>query len=198
MKYRFGDKIRSVRERRSLTLKEVAEGAGVSESLVSQIERNKVAPAIDTLLALAEVLDIDLEYLFADFRKERAVRITRVDARASFVRPGIVYERLAEVPQDGRAGIEAYLISLEPGAATGNSEYGHQGVELGVVVEGKAELSIGTKSYVLEAGDSVSFQSDVPHTLGNAGEVPLKTYWMISPPKGDVFGSSAADAGETR
>jgi putative glutamine amidotransferase len=58
MHYNFGEKIRSVRERRSLTLREVAEIAGVSESLVSQIERNRVSPAIDTLLALADALGI--------------------------------------------------------------------------------------------------------------------------------------------
>ncbi|GHU67742.1 hypothetical protein FACS189447_10140 [Spirochaetia bacterium] len=75
MKYQFGGKIRSVRERRGITLKEVAEKAGVSESLVSQIERNRVSPAIDTLLALVEALDLDLEYLFADFRRERDVKV---------------------------------------------------------------------------------------------------------------------------
>ncbi|MDR0598270.1 MAG: helix-turn-helix domain-containing protein, partial [Treponema sp.] len=77
MRYNFGEKIREVRERRSLTLREVAEKAGVSESLVSQIERNRVSPAIDTLLALADALDLDLEYLFSDYRRERSVRIMR-------------------------------------------------------------------------------------------------------------------------
>jgi transcriptional regulator with XRE-family HTH domain len=49
MKYQFGEKIREVRNRRQLTLREVADRAGVSESLVSQIERDKISPAIDTL-----------------------------------------------------------------------------------------------------------------------------------------------------
>jgi transcriptional regulator with XRE-family HTH domain len=62
MQFKFGEKIRAVRERRSLTLREVAEQAGVSESLVSQIERNRVSPALDTLLSIADVLDLDLEY----------------------------------------------------------------------------------------------------------------------------------------
>lgn len=64
MKYRVGEKIRLVRERKTLTLRQVAQQAGVSESLISQIERNKVSPAIDTLLSIADALDIDLEYLF--------------------------------------------------------------------------------------------------------------------------------------
>ena len=62
--FRFGEKLRAVRERKGYTLKVVAQRAGVSESLVSQIERNKVSPAIDTLLVLADVLDINLEFLF--------------------------------------------------------------------------------------------------------------------------------------
>ncbi|MBO7135339.1 MAG: helix-turn-helix transcriptional regulator, partial [Spirochaetaceae bacterium] len=65
--FRFGEKLRQVREKKGLTLKVVAQQAGVSESLVSQIERNKVSPAIDTLLALADVLDISLEYLFEEY-----------------------------------------------------------------------------------------------------------------------------------
>ena len=65
--YHFGEKLRSVRERKGYTLKVVATKAGVSESLVSQIERNRVSPAIDTLLALADVLDINLEFLFEEY-----------------------------------------------------------------------------------------------------------------------------------
>ncbi|HQB62440.1 MAG TPA: helix-turn-helix transcriptional regulator, partial [Spirochaetota bacterium] len=57
MKYYFGDKIRAVRKRKEYTLKYLAEKAGVSDSLISQIERNKVSPAIDTLLSIADVLD---------------------------------------------------------------------------------------------------------------------------------------------
>ena len=67
--YHFGEKLRSVRERKGYTLKVVATQAGVSESLISQIERNRVSPAIDTLLSLADVLDINLEFLFEEYRR---------------------------------------------------------------------------------------------------------------------------------
>ena len=68
--YHFGEKLRQVREHKGYTLKIVAQRAGVSESLVSQIERNHVSPAIDTLLALADVLDINLEFLFEEYRNK--------------------------------------------------------------------------------------------------------------------------------
>ena len=192
MKYKFGDKLRAVRERRSLTLKEVAEKTGISESMVSQIERNRVSPAIDTLFSIADVLDIDFEHLFSDYRRERAVRIVRAGERSSFSRPGVVYERLAQLEgiAPGLDGIEAYQVELEPGAKTGNNEYGHRGSELGLVVEGKAELSVGSEVYSLEVGDSVSFASDFPHILANVGETGLRLFWVITPPKNETTARS--------
>ncbi|MDR1587492.1 MAG: XRE family transcriptional regulator [Treponema sp.] len=183
MRYQFGEKIRTVRERRSLTLREVAEKAGVSESLVSQIERNKVSPAIDTLLALADALDIDLEYLFADYRRDRLVHVVRKKERGSFTRPGVLYERLAQVEGRDHAGIEAYVITVEPGAKTGSAEYGHQGWELGLIESGRAELTVGNQTHRLKPGDSASFRSDAPHILTNTGKDTLRVFWVITPPK---------------
>lgn len=184
MRYWFGEKIRAVRERKGLTLKEVAEKAGVSESLVSQIERNRVSPAIDTLLSLADVLDIDLEYLFADYKRERLVRITRKNERETFTRPGVLYERLAQLEgSKHQNGIEAYYITIDAGQQNKSTEYGHPGWELGVVAEGNAELTIGRESYTLVPGDSVSFRSDAPHVISNTGDAPLKILWVITPPK---------------
>jgi transcriptional regulator with XRE-family HTH domain len=184
MRYWFGEKIRAIRERKGLTLKEVAERAGVSESLVSQIERNRVSPAIDTLLSLADVLDLDLEYLFSDYRRERLVRITRKDERETFTKPGVLYERLAQLESSkNQDGIESYYITIDPGQENRSTEYGHPGWELGVVVEGLATLTIGKESYELAPGDSVSFRSDAPHVISNQGTTPLRILWVITPPK---------------
>lgn len=188
MKYKFGDKVRTVREKRGLTLREVAEKVGVSESMISQIERNRVSPAIDTLLALADALDIDLEYLFADYRRERSVHIVKAVNRTTFSKPGVLYQRLAQLEGlvPGMDGIEAYQIDLEPGAKTGSDEYGHVGSEMGLVMEGRAELTVGRQSYSLEPGDSAGFASDFPHILRNAGEQSLRVFWVITPPKNDI------------
>ncbi|MBR6215715.1 MAG: helix-turn-helix transcriptional regulator, partial [Spirochaetaceae bacterium] len=94
--FRFGEKLRQVRERKGLTLKVVAQQAGVSESLVSQIERNKVSPAIDTLLALADVLDISLEYLFEEYRPSRPVRVITAGNRRKVAEADITYEEITQ------------------------------------------------------------------------------------------------------
>ena len=102
--YHFGEKLRQVREHKGYTLKMVAQRAGVSESLVSQIERNHVSPAIDTLLALADVLDINLEFLFEEYRKVRPVTIIHAKERPTQHEDEIVYEELAN-PTDAKGEI---------------------------------------------------------------------------------------------
>jgi transcriptional regulator with XRE-family HTH domain len=180
----FGEKIRSIREKKSLTMKELAEKAGVSESLISQIERNKVSPAIDTLLAIVDVLDIDLEYLFSGFKREGKVNLVRKNERRHIVTKEYIYERLAQTGEPGdEHGIEAYVLVLPEGGKSGSTEYGHNGKELGLVMEGKAEFTIGTQTYALGEGDSISFSSNLPHLLKNVGSGVMKAFWVITPPK---------------
>lgn len=182
--YHFGEKLRLVRERKGLTLKVVAQQAGVSESLVSQIERNRVSPAIDTLLALADVLDINLEFLFEEYHRERPVAIIRADARRSIEEGQVRYEELAKpVEGDGEHTLESYLIEIPVGSHTLRGSYGHLGREIGYILQGKAQLHYESLVYNLNEGDSISFSASSPHTLINNGSVPLKAIWTVTPPQ---------------
>jgi len=182
MKVLIGNKIRKIRENQGRTMKEVAEKAGVSESLISQIERNKVNPAIDTLLILCEVLDLDMEYLFHEFKKKRKAVIVRKENREVLIKNNARYERLNQISQFSN-NTEVFFIEIPQGKSTGNEEYGHKGDELGVIIEGECELKLGDDSYSLKEGDSISFDSMFPHRLKNTGKGSLKALWMTSPPK---------------
>ena len=182
MPYHFGEKLRQVREHKGYTLKVVAQRAGVSESLVSQIERNHVSPAIDTLLALADVLDINLEFLFEEYRKVKPVKIIRADERASLAEDDIIYEELARpTSPDKDDSIESYVLKIPAGSHTHKGSYGHIGRELGIIVKGKAKLTYDNTEYILEPGDSVSFSAGVPHILQNVGECELEAIWVVTP-----------------
>jgi transcriptional regulator with XRE-family HTH domain len=184
MKYKFGEKIRSIRERKQITLKEVAEKAGLSESLISQIERNKVSPAIDTLLVIAEILEIDLEYLFSDFKQNKKVNLVKFENRNKVVLDKIVYQQLSKtIEENEEHGIEAYEMHIAAGGKSGSNEYGHKGKELGLIVHGTGEFSIGNEKYPLNKGDSISFDSGIPHLLVNTGKDELIAFWVITPPK---------------
>jgi len=184
IRYRFGEKLRSVRERKGLTLKDVAEMVSVSESLVSQIERNKVSPSMDTLLTIADSLDIDFEYLFKDYKRNKQVDIVRAGQGDCIVQPGVTFHQLSMlIEPDEQHAIEAFLLEISPGNEKGDLVYGHAGKELGVLLEGQGELVYGTNRYQLNVGDSISFPSDNPHILRNTGAKVLKAIWVISPPR---------------
>ncbi len=183
--YRFGEKLRLVREKKGYTLKTVAMQAGVSESLVSQIERNRVSPAIDTLLALADVLDINPEFLFEEFRRSRPVKIVRTNERRKRQEGQVLYEELANpIEKNGSYAMESYLITVLPGEHTHHGSYGHLGQEVGFILEGKAIFKYENGEYELDAGDSISFSSSAPHTLVNASKsTVLKALWVVNPPQ---------------
>jgi transcriptional regulator with XRE-family HTH domain len=188
IKYYFGEKLRNIREKKGITLKEVAHKADVSESLVSQIERNKVSPAIDTLLRLAEILEVDLEYLFSDYKRKKTVNLVRAGERNKMTSEDVLYEQLSKtMDNDKEHAIEAYYLEIKPGKEKGSKEYGHNGRELGIIIDGKGEFYIGGEQYSLNKGDSLSFESDVPHILKNTGQKDLKAYWVVTPPK-MIFG----------
>lgn len=181
---KFGEKLRVVRERKGYTLKYVAQQAGVSESLVSQIEHNHVSPAIDTLLNLAEVLDINLEFLFEEYRREKPVKVIRADNRRELKEDEVIYQELAKGDDgDGEHGIECYLLTVPPKTTTHRGSYGHFGREFGFIIEGKARFQYQSTVYYLEEGDSISFSASYPHSLANSGEKDLKALWVVTPPQ---------------
>lgn len=180
--YHFGEKLRQVREHKGYTLKVVAQKAGVSESLVSQIERNHVSPAIDTLLALADVLDINLEFLFDEYRKKRPVQVIRANERPSINEDDITYEQLAKPSgSDTENSIESYVLHIPAGSHTHRGSYGHIGREFGIITKGKARLTYENTEYILNEGDSVSFSAGVRHVLENVGNCDLEAIWFVTP-----------------
>lgn len=181
---RFGEKLRTIRENKGYTLKMVAKAAGVSESLVSQIERNHVSPAIDTLLALAEVLDINLEFLFEEYRRERPVHIIRKDERPIIREDEIVFEQLAKPStENSSSSFESYMLKIPAHAHTHRGSYGHIGREFGFIIKGQCTLSYENHEYILNEGDSVSFPASCPHVLENKGDEPMEAVWTVTPPQ---------------
>ncbi|MBR5966398.1 MAG: helix-turn-helix transcriptional regulator [Treponema sp.] len=180
--YHFGEKLRSVRERKGYTLKVVAQRAGVSESLVSQIERNRVSPAIDTLLSLAEVLDINLEFLFEEYRRKHPVEIIHPDERRGVDEDGVRYEEIVHPnSEDGSHTMESYIVTIPPHSQTHKGSYGHIGRETGYVLSGQGELHYEQNVYQIKAGDGISFSAGAPHVLVNNSDQELKAVWTVTP-----------------
>ncbi len=182
--YKFGEKIRLIRERKQITLKTIADAVNISESMISQIERNKVSPSIDTLLNIAEFLEIDIDYLFREFKQNKKVNITRNKTGNSLSSPDYRYSQLCSIPEtEPLAPVETVWLEIEQGKEKGDIEFGHKGSEIGIIIEGEATLTYGTENYVLKQGDSISYSSDIPHIIKNSGKGIMKAVWILSPPR---------------
>lgn len=182
--YRFGEKLRLVRERKGYTLKKVAEKIGVSESLISQIERNKVSPAIDTLMLLVEALEINLEYLFEEYKVTNPVKIIKTNERRKIKEDTVLYEELANhIGSNENNSMELYLITIPAKTTTHRGTYGHAGHEHGYIMEGNILLHYDSQIYELSEGDSVTFSASAPHTIENKTNSIAKAIWVVSPPQ---------------
>jgi transcriptional regulator with XRE-family HTH domain len=173
------ERIKEIRLQRGMSLKDVAQAAGISDSMLSQIEHNQSNPSVGTLKKLADVLGVSVGSLFEESSGEQC-KVVRKNHR-KFLMPassGIRYELL--VP-DLRGSLEFIFVHFEPGAATGEP-FVHSGEEAGVMLSGSIEMTVGSDVYVLKPGDSIRLDPSMPHSFRNpTGEVST-AIWVITPP----------------
>lgn len=193
MKTKLGALLRAIRNTRHLTIKEVATKAGISSSLLSQIERNRISPSLDTLLQVLEVYGVPPNKFFKDYETNSKVEIIKKGDREIFRRKGFKYEKLCGDSQTkGNHSFNAFFLELAPGQQRGDSGDGHLGRELGIVVSGRANLIYGQETYEICHGDSVSFFSQIPHIILNDSDEIFQAYWVVTPADGeDYFGDKS-------
>ena len=190
MKTKLGALLRTIRNSRHLTIKEVTSKAGVSSSLLSQIERNRVSPSPDTLLQILEVYGVPPKKFFKDYETSAKVEIVKKGDRKIYQRKGFKYERLCGESQNrGNHSFNAFFLELAPGQKRGDTEDGHLGRELGLVVQGSAQIVYGDEIYEIHQDDSVSFFSQIPHVIKNISDEIFQAYWVVTPAdEEDYFG----------
>jgi transcriptional regulator with XRE-family HTH domain len=184
MELRVGARLRHARLLNRMRLKDVAERAKCSESMLSKIENDRAVPSLTTLHRLCKALNLSVSTLLNnDFAEpwtilgpnERAV-IGHASGAGS---EGVKAEVL--IPQaDGRL-LEGFIVIIEPGGHTGGGLQ-HKGEEVGYVIEGQLELTIKDEVHLLNAGDSFYFPSDLPHQYRNPGKTRMRAVWINTPP----------------
>jgi transcriptional regulator with XRE-family HTH domain len=184
VRYPFGEKLREIRERKGITMKDLALQAGISESMISQIERNKVSPSLDTLFGLIDILGVDMEYLFMNFKQDKEAYVVHPEDRQVQIKSGVRYEELTSImTHEGKKDLEAFLVKMPIGAEKGDVDYGHPGEELGFIFQGEGRLIYGKREYELKKSDCITFASDIPHKLINTGSEELIAFWVATPPR---------------
>ncbi len=202
-----GPSLRAHREQRGLSLRELARRLGVSPSAISQIETGKSRPSVSTLYSIVTELGMSLDELFgapkapppaeAPSRAPAASRaasrsraaaerhVQRADSRAAIdLESGVRWERLTPGP-DHDTDFLFVTYDVNGSSSEGNRSMRHSGHEYGLVLSGRLEVTVGFDHYVLGPGDSISFDSTVPHRLTNLGDEPVHGVWVVVGRQGD-------------
>ena len=173
-----GPRIRTLRNRARLTLRQLAELAGLSPSFLSSIEQGKGNPSLGALRRIAEALGTTTQELFGTRAGRR--RVVRPADRVPLETrdPSMRLELLAR----GAEHLQPHLVTIPPGGGSGDG-YTHAGEEFLFVLEGTIEVVLDEiEVHVLEQGDAITFPSDVAHRLANPGTTTARALWINTPP----------------
>lgn len=202
----LGPRLKEIRLKAELSLREVARQLDVSPSFISQIENGKSQPSVATLYSFARLLGVPIDVLFESQWDGRIAPVADVEpvsrnifgtpsdawdesrARISAVNPanrslismdsGVQWERLSATSENSVNFME---IIYSPGAQSNESGemIVHEGYEYGYALEGEIEVAIGDLILTLSKGHSIGFDSSIPHKFRNLGAVDFHGIWFV-------------------
>jgi transcriptional regulator with XRE-family HTH domain len=179
----LGLRLRWFRKEKKLTLKDLSRLSDYSINYISQVERGLNSPTVETLIKIANALDVSLVDLFSNNGPNSLPKVIRKSNRKSFAVDisGCNYEMIAST--ECKEFMDAFLIKLDPGASTANSPHKVEGKEFLFVIKGQLELNINGSSLELFQGDSICINSGEPHRLANSGRDLLEVISVSTPPR---------------
>lgn len=187
-------RLRAERERRGISLRELARRVQISPSAISQIETGRARPSVATLWAIVTELGMSLDDLFAQEAAEAHTRVAEPAApgppatslpvvsaqtrEALQLATGVRWERMTAAADHD---VDFIWVVYDVGGSSSpeDSFIRHAGREYGLVVSGRLEVTVGFETTVLGPGDSTSFDSTTPHRLRNAGDEPVTGVWVV-------------------
>ncbi len=183
MQATLGKRIRALRHARRLTLAQLGQRISLSASYLSQIERDVTMPSLARLAAIASALDVELGHLFEDDISAphvvRANQGQRLESASS-----VIIELLAADLPDRK--LQPYCMVCPPGSSSKRWSTIYPGEEAGFVLKGRLTITVGEETFVLEAGDSIHYQTQQPHSWRNEGNEECVVVWVVSPPMSEA------------
>ncbi len=201
----LGKKIRAIRTAKDMKITEMSRLSGLTTSMISQMERGLISPSIETLKKIGNALDVPLSFLFETDSGRTPLGVNVQPAQPvqeqSELPPVNLYGASPVVHAHARKrlspgdGIELQLLNpnlngpiefiynvYQPHSGTGQEKYSHPGSECGLVLTGELVVEIEEETYVLRAGDSITFDSTKPHAKRNLSDQVCTCVWANVPP----------------
>jgi len=185
--YEIGAKLRRLRLRKKIGLVDLGKHTGLSASLLSQLENEKVKPTLPTLARIAMVFDVGLDYFFDNQRSKVACSVTRANERIRFPDrpdnplPAYFFEVLAYGAKEKR--LSAYMAEFPVRKPEEVREHFHEGWELVHVLSGSLTIRFEKEEQVLGSGDSAYFDALEPHAYCGNSDPPAQALVITTRPQ---------------
>jgi transcriptional regulator with XRE-family HTH domain len=174
--YAIGARIRALRLKKKIGLVELGKHTGLSPALLSKIERGRMFPTLPTLLRVALVFGVGLEFFFSGSRDKPLLAVVRKTERNRLPeRPGgrdVAYQfESLDYPATERR-FNCYFAEFFAVPADKLRPHDHPGFEFIYTIQGALSVHVGADEHVLKAGDSMYFDSSIPHAYRRSGARP--------------------------
>lgn len=180
--FSLGPRVRGLRKERDLSQRELARLAGLSANAISLIERNEISPSVATLHRLATALNVRISYFVEGDEDQTNIIHIKASQRPSLSSKGLMVAGLGQrLPGQE---VEPFFIALAPGAESGRRPVIHAGHEIVCCLQGTVEYEIDGDIYLLEAGDFLLFEAELPHHWRNPGDERAEMLLILQTPNG--------------
>lgn len=173
-----GRRLAELRAERGLSIRALAELSGLAVNTLSLIENGKSSPSVSTLQQIAGALGISIRAFFETGARNPVTHIKAGERPRAVFEHGALEDLGAGMTE---RGVQPFLITLEPNSGSGAQPIVHTGYEFVFCLEGRLTYTVGDKVYLLEPGDSLLFESHLPHQWHNVQAAPSKALLVLCP-----------------
>jgi transcriptional regulator with XRE-family HTH domain len=182
-----GAQVRALRQQRGLSLRALAELCDLSPNTISLIERGGSSPSVSTLHRLAMALSVHITAFFEERAEPIHAVLTRAAERRRSGNAQVLLESLGTGLEE--QALEPFLVTMKPGAGSGQQPMVHIGQEMVYCVQGEVEYDVAGQPYRLGIGDTLLFEARLPHRWRNPGKRPA-TFLLVF---GEAGGTQPAE-----
>lgn len=167
LKKDIGNKIKELRSNKKMTLRELSESTGLSIGFLSQLERGLTSIATDSLMRIAEALDVDLNYFFTNPKRKSRVVLRSYEKEVFKIDSSTFINYNLTTNVSDKIILPRFIEILPNNTEENLNQYKHEGEEFIYVLEGTLTLYVDNEQYELYPGDSAHYSSQTMHNFAN-------------------------------
>ena len=176
----MGHKIRRARQEANISIKGLAERAGLSPAAIQKIETNNMVPTVISLMKISRALGKRVSFFIEEEDKTNRIVLIKRRMRKRFYSPESKCSHEYIIGELEQGVLEGGIFTAQPGGKSGTTLNAHPGEEIILCLRGKIEVEVEEERYRLDAGDALHFKSDMPHRWSNAGDSESQIVWIYT------------------